>query len=113
MRILSKTLFVLGTLIALFLGLFPVGQAKMLGLPYMTFVLILVGIVVGMFNIVGTQRHHFLITTILLLVIGNSGLLMVTGSHNYLSGMMLNVLCFVGPAAIMVGCKAVHDIVTE
>jgi len=107
MKIAAKIMFMIGILIAAVIGLFQAGMPKFLGLPITTIAFILIGLVVGIFNLKSSKTNNFLITTILLLAVGNAGLLV---TDSVFSGVMMNLLAFVGPAAILVAIKAVYEI---
>jgi hypothetical protein len=109
MRILSKTLFAIGILLAIALSFVPFGGGhRILGLTPITFGIIVAGFIVGIMNIKGTKTNNFLITTIMLIVTGNAGLFVVQ-ENSTLTFIMLNILAFIGPAAVMVSLKAVYD----
>lgn len=109
MKIISKTLFVIGILLAMALAVFFPESPKVFGIPMIMGLVIMMGLIIGIMNIRGTKTNSFLITTITLLILGNAGL--VVAETNLYSGMMLNALAFIGPAAVLVFIKAIVEMV--
>lgn len=105
--------FLVGLLLAIVLGFFDQaswGQT-------VTAVLVVLGIIVGLVNIVAKETDDFLIASIALLVAGVAGYGGVTGYGLYqvlpgigsfLSTVLTNIATFVAPAAVIVAIKAVY-----
>jgi len=115
MKAIAKISFIIGLLSAAVIGLMPGlgGTEKFLGLSTVTLVIIAAGFFVGLVNLKGTETNAFLITTIALLVTGNAGLIVVNGVGSFLSGIMLNIIAFVAPAAVLVAGKVVYEIAAK
>jgi hypothetical protein len=100
--------FVVGVIIAVVLGLtIPALEAAT---PWLTSLLILLGLIVGFLNVAGKQTHDFLIVAVILVLLSYAG-----GAANtlgnvmyigpYLQGIFQGILSFIIPATVVVGLK--------
>ena len=98
--------FLVGTLLAIVLGIFP--QA----LPPLTItsVLVLLGLIVGLVNVVSKESHSFLLAAVALLVAGSAGYGFLPGVGDYLGSILTNISTFVAPAAVIVALKVVYEL---
>lgn len=111
MKILPKGLFIFGIMLAIIATFFSSGP-KLIGLPLSTFIIVLAGFFIGIMNLKSSKTSNFLVTTIALLFMGNAGLF-VAKDIGILNGMIINILAFIGPAAILVAIKAVIEITNQ
>jgi hypothetical protein len=104
--------FILGVAIAVLVGIFG-------GAGWVSVVLIILGVIVGVLNISDKEVYDFLIAAIALLVTGAAGLdriptlylgAMAFPLGNWLGAIFLNISTFVAPAAIIVALKAVYEL---
>lgn len=98
--------FLAGLLLALVLGIFQ----QALAAETATLILVVLGIVVGLFNIAQKETHDFLLVAVALLVAGAAGLGTLPGVGTYLSAILKNIASFVAPAAVIVAVKAVYGL---
>ena len=95
--------FILGILLAIIAGLIPQLQTSTI-----TWILVLLGLIVGFLNVTITETQEFLIAAIALLLISSTGALPVLGT--IIAVMLSNIVAFVAPAALIVALKAVYDL---
>jgi len=100
--------FIVGVIIAVILGLAAptLGQAT----PWLTSLLIVLGLVVGFLNVSGKETKEFLLVAVALVIVafagsasGTLGNVQVIGE--YLKGMFDAIMAFVVPATVVVGLK--------
>lgn len=72
-----------------------------------TWLLVVLGLVVGYFNISKAEAVTFLIATLALMAAGSAGLELLWGP---LGSMLAAVVIFVAPAAVVVAVKTVYEI---
>jgi hypothetical protein len=93
--------FIVGILIAIIAGLVPAWQT-----PTITWVLVILGLVVGLLNISAKETIEFLVAAIALLVIGSVGAIPALGT--IVLSILSNIVAFVAPAALIVALLAVY-----
>ena len=71
-----------------------------------TWLLVILGLVVGYLNVSDKEAVTFLIATIALMTAGSAGLGLLWGS---LESLLANLVVFVAPAAVVVALKAVYE----
>lgn len=98
--------FLVGLLLAIVLGLFP----QALSTTTVASVLVVLGIIVGLVNIVAKESHDFLLASVALLVAGTAGYGILPGVGTFLGAMLSNITTFVAPAAVIVAIKAVYSL---
>ncbi len=108
---LGSWAFILGVLIAILGGAFG-GYVAAYG-PWITLLLVILGIVVGFLNISAKEVNDFLLASIALISVGLIAnlasidtVIPVLGS--VLQTMVQNVSAFVAPAALVVALKAIY-----
>lgn len=105
--------FILGVLIAILGGAFG-GYAAAYA-PWITLILVILGLVVGFLNISAKEVNDFLLAAIALVAVGLVAnlsaidtIIPVLGS--VLQSMVQNVAAFVAPAALIVALKAIYQL---
>lgn len=93
--------FFVGALLAILAGLIPAWQ----GAFWVTWVLAILGLIVGLFNITLKETHEFLLSTAVLLIAGTVAALPELGVT--LGQILRNIVAFVWPAALLVSLKAI------
>jgi len=103
--------FILGVIIAIIAGL-AIGMVDTLTAGWITFVLVILGLIVGFMNINEKETQPFLIATITLMLVGTSlgGLNIAYGIGTYLTSIVVNIAAFVAPAALLVTLKAIYKL---
>ena len=110
---LGSWAFILGVIIAILGGAFG-GYAGAYG-PWITFVLVIIGLVVGFLNIGAKEVNDFLLSSIALVAVGVlSGSMLAIDAAIPLLGTVLqsivqNIAAFVAPAALVVALKAIYS----
>ena len=92
-------IFLIGILVAIVAGFVAV--------PYLAYILIVAGLIVGLLNITAVEVHEFLTASIALLLVGAAGLGAVTLVGATVESILKNLVVFVGPAALVVALKSV------
>ena len=72
-----------------------------------TWLLVILGIVVGYFNISKSEAVTFMISTLALMAAGSAGLELLWAP---LGSMLAGVVIFIAPAAVVVAVKTVYEI---
>ena len=108
--------FLLGTIIAILTGLAAgaLGPGALVGpAPWITLVLVILGLIVGFLNVGDKETTPFLIAAIALIVLGSARLESINTAipilGSVLQSMVVNVAVFVAPAALIVSLKAVWN----
>ncbi|MBW2973515.1 hypothetical protein KY346_03930 [Candidatus Woesearchaeota archaeon] len=95
--------FIVGIIIAIIAGLVPAWQT-----PTITWVLVILGLVVGLLNITAKETIEFLVAAIALLVIGSAGAIPALGT--IILSILANIVAFVAPAALVVALKSIYSL---
>ncbi len=95
--------FIAGIVVAIIVALIP----QLRGDPT-TWVLVVLGVVVGLLNIQAKEMTEFLVAALVLLVSFGMTALTLAALHTTLGIMWGNVITFVAPAAIIVAIKAIY-----
>ena len=92
-------IFLIGILVAIVGGFVAV--------PYLAWILIVAGLIVGLLNITAGEVHEFLTASIALLLVGAAGLGAVALMGATVETILKNLVVFVGLAALVVALKSV------
>ena len=103
---LGQWSFIVGILLAIIAGLVP-GLAT----PTITWILVILGLVVGFLNITAKETSEFLVATIALLLVGGSAV--IQGLGGVLPAILTNIVAFVAPAALLVALRAIYGLAAE
>ena len=95
--------FIIGLIIAVVAGFWPLN-------PWMTSVLIVLGLIVGFLNVTGKETNSFLFATLVLTVMASMGGQLLAGIQ-YVGPMLQNMfsamMLFIIPSAVVVALKAI------
>jgi len=89
------------------IGIVVVILSGFVAVPYLAWILIVAGLIVGLLNITAGEVHEFLTASIALLLVGAAGLGAVTLVGAVAETILKNLVVFVGPAALVVALKSV------
>ena len=106
---IGSLLFLVGAVVAVVAGLLSPGGVN----KSLTSVLIVLGLVVGFLNVTTRETTAFLLATVSLVIVsalGGAVLGQVPQVGPYLEGMLLAILTFVVPGAIVVALKSVYSL---
>lgn len=78
-------------------------------IPYSGTILFILGLIIGFVNIKGSEGHAFLLAVIALIVIGVSGIQLLTLTAPVVA-ILTNIIALVAPAALVVAVKEVLTI---
>lgn len=109
---LGEWVFILGVVIAIISGL-AYQAMDMTSASYITIVLVILGLVVGILNIKDKEIFNFLIATIAIVAVGAANLNQIPIIGSYLGYMVLNIAAFVAPAALVVALKAIYSLASN
>ena len=98
--------FIIGILLAIIAGLVPAWQT-----PTITWILVVIGLVVGLLNIQAKETTEFLVATIALLIVGSAGAIPALGV--IVLSILANIVAIVAPAALIVALKAVYSLANK
>lgn len=107
-RVAHYTFFV-GLLIAIVAGLFR----NLLRPEVLVTTLVILGFIVGLFNLTAKETQAFLVASIALMLAGIVNLGLIPGVGLYLRSILSNIVVFVVPGAIIVGLKAVWKLASN
>lgn len=98
--------FIIGVVLAIVLGLFEGFVAGYT--DTILWIMIILGLIVGFYNIAHKEAINFLITAIAFLAVTTAlNALPLIGA--YISGILNNIAVFVAPAALLVALKALYE----
>ena len=101
--------FIVGLLIAIVAGFWPLGTV-------MTSVLIILGLIVGFLNITGKETNSFLFSTLVLVIMSSMGGQLLS-SIQYIGPMLQSIfsamMLFIIPSAVVVGLKAIYSLAED
>jgi len=100
--------FIVGVILAIILGLFGAYVSEYV--EWITYLMIILGVIVGFLNIAEKQAFNFLIAVIALLSLGAAGLEMLPTIGLYIGGIITQIAVFVAPAAIIIALKAIWSL---
>ncbi len=98
--------FIIGILLAIIAGLVPAWQT-----PTITWVLVIIGLIVGLLNIQAKETTEFLVATIALMIVGSAGAIPALGV--IVLSILANIVAIVAPAALIVALKAVYALANK
>lgn len=99
--------FIIGVVLAIIMGIFGgfvAGYTETI-----TYIMIILGLIVGLYNIAHKEAVNFLIAAIALLAVGGAGLETLPVIGSYVGAVLTQIAVFVAPAAILVALKAVYE----
>ncbi|MBD3304204.1 hypothetical protein GF343_03595 [Candidatus Woesearchaeota archaeon] len=97
--------FIAGILIAVIAGLVPAWNT-----PTVMWILVILGLVVGLMNITAKETVEFLVATIALVLIGTAGIQTLPALGEIVTAILENIVAFVAPAALIVALKAIYEL---
>ena len=103
--------FIGGVILAVVLGVFSLGPAT----PWLTSILVVLGLAVGFLNVTGKETKDFLlVSAVLIIAAGFGGAGEAFGGIEiigpYIQGVFTQVLAFVVPATVVVCLKEVEQL---
>ena len=98
--------FIVGVLLAIIAGLIPQLQTSTV-----TWILIILGLVIGLLNITAKETTEFLVAVIALLIVGSAGAIPVLGG--IILAILANIVALSAPAALIVALKAIYSLAAE
>jgi hypothetical protein len=107
-RVAHYTFFV-GLLIAVIAGLFR----NVFSPEILVTTLVILGFVVGLFNLTAKETMPFLIAAIALMLAGIVNLGLIPGIGLYLRSILSNIVVFVVPGAIILGMKTIWKMASD
>ncbi|MBW3002713.1 hypothetical protein KY338_06155 [Candidatus Woesearchaeota archaeon] len=97
--------FIVGVLIAVIAGLVPAWNT-----PTVMWILVILGLIVGLLNITAKETVEFLVATIALVLIGTAGIQTLPALGTIVTAILENIVAFVAPAALVVALKAIYEL---
>lgn len=104
-RMIGKWSFIIGVLLAI-----AAGVITQLQTATVAWVLVVLGLIIGLLNITEKETTTFLVATIALMAVGAAGLAAVGYIGPYIKAILANIVAIVAPAALIVSLKAVGTI---
>ncbi|MBS3116526.1 hypothetical protein J4421_02920 [Candidatus Woesearchaeota archaeon] len=101
--------FFVGLLLAIIAGLFR----NLLGPEVLVTTLVILGFLVGLFNLTTKETLPFLVASIALMLAGIVNLGLIPGVGLYLRSILSNIVVFVVPGAIIVGLKTIWKLASD
>ena len=104
--------FLVGIVIAVVIGLFPV-KASVAG--WLVLLLVVLGLIVGLLNVTEKETTPFLVAAVALLITGTAGasLSLIPVIGGYLQNIVEKIAVFVAPAAIVVALKSIQSLAKD
>jgi hypothetical protein len=107
-RVAHYTFFV-GLLIAVIAGLFR----NVFAPEVLVTTLVILGFIVGLFNLTAKETTPFLLASIALMLAGIVNLGLIPGIGPFLRSILSNIVVFVVPGAIIVGMKTIWKLASD
>ncbi len=101
--------FFIGLLVAIVAGFFR----DVLSPEVLVTTLVLLGFLVGLFNLTAKETTPFLVAAIALMLAGIVNLGLIPGVGLYLRSILSNIVVFVVPGAILVGLKTIWKLASD
>ncbi|MBS3169000.1 hypothetical protein J4210_00820 [Candidatus Woesearchaeota archaeon] len=101
--------FFVGLLIAIIAGFFH----KFIDPQILVTTLVVLGLIVGLFNLTAKETMPFLVAAIALMLAGIVNLGLIPGVGLYLRSILSNIVVFVVPGAIIVGLKTIWKLASD
>jgi hypothetical protein len=101
--------FFVGLLIAIIAGLFR----NVVSTEVLVTTLVILGLLVGLFNLTAKETIPFLVAAIALMLAGIVNLGLIPGVGLYLRSILSNIVVFVVPGAIIVGLKTIWQLASN
>ncbi len=101
--------FFVGLIIAIIAGLFR----SYIGPQALVTTLVILGTVVGVFNLTAKETTPFLLAAVALMLAGIVNLGLIPGVGLYLRSILSNIVVFVVPGAIIVGMKTIWRLASD
>ncbi|MBD3310320.1 hypothetical protein GF351_03820 [Candidatus Woesearchaeota archaeon] len=96
--------FLVGIALAIIFALVPTEEAAE---GWFVLALVILGLIVGFLNIKAKEVTPFLISAIALMVIGTANISLIPAVGPYLQEVLLTIVVFVAPAALVVSIKSI------
>jgi len=101
--------FFVGLMIAIVAGLFR----NVVSTEILVTTLVILGFLVGLFNLTTKETMPFLVASIALMLAGIVNLGLIPGVGLYLRSILSNIVVFVVPGAIIVGLKTIWKLASQ
>ena len=101
--------FFIGLLVAIVAGFFR----EVLSPEVLVTTLVILGFLVGLFNLTAKETTPFLVAAIALMLAGIVNLGLIPGVGLYLRSILSNIVVFVVPGAILVGLKTIWKLASD
>ena len=101
--------FFVGLLVAIVAGFFR----NFIGPEVLVTTLVLLGFLVGLFNLTAKETIPFLVAAIALMLAGIVNLGLIPGVGIYLRSILSNIVVFVVPGAILLGLKTIWKLASD
>jgi hypothetical protein len=108
---MGEMAFFAGVILAIIIGLFPSALENYTTTVAAIFVIL--GLIVGFLNVGKGETINFLIAAIALMLAGTGGVAIIPWMGKIIAAILINIVTFVAPAAIIVSLKAVYDLASK
>lgn len=108
-NLVGKVLFLAGVILALLAGLVPNLDA----FPWVMWVLVILGALVGVINISPTEQTPFLVAGSSLLLVSVGVVAFLTGLGNIVPQIFTNIIAFVAPTVLIVAIIAILNLARD
>ena len=105
MEVIGKWAFIIGLVLAVIAGIIEGTYA----IPYLTLILVVLGLIVGFLNIHEKNEIRLLVALVTLVSVGSATVLVIPTIGAYLDAILINFIAFVGAAALVVSIKAIVE----
>lgn len=110
---LTTTLYLIGVILAVIMGVGSAIGSAWVNNAWLVFVLVVIGLVVGFYNIATKEVHNFLVGTLTLVIASSVANLIVIDTliprlGTFITATISNFVVVVAAAAVIVSFKAVY-----
>jgi len=106
--VIGKWSFIVGIFGAIIAGLI-IEAGILTEIPYLTLILVLLGLIVGFLNITEKDTVKLLVAIIALVSVGSITVAAIPAITTYLSTVLQNIITFAGAVGLVVAIKAIYE----
>ncbi|MEK6862275.1 MAG: hypothetical protein AABY07_10010 [Nanoarchaeota archaeon] len=114
-RGLTTTLYLIGVILALVIGVGAAMGSNWVNSPWLVFILVVIGLIVGLYNIKAKELGAFLVGTVALIIANTAANLialntLIPGLGTFINAVVSTFIVVVAAAAVVVSFKVVYQL---
>ncbi len=105
LKVVGKWAFIIGLILAVIAGLIE----GIYAIPYLAFILVILGLIVGFLNIAEKDTIKLLVAILALMAVGSFTVSVIPGITGFLEAILANIVLFASAAGLVVAIKAIYE----